>query len=93
MPAILNYMAYMYFDPGNVTHGNWIDMASRCRSVAVSREPSVDRQQHPLVATVGSRSCAGCDASRKGLRYERQVCSSFSYDSPVSYMDVHTYIL
>lgn len=52
-------------------------MVSWCRSDVVSREPSVDRQQHPLVATVGGRSCARCEASGRGLQCERKVCSSF----------------
>lgn len=52
-------------------------MVSWCRSAVVSREPSVDGQQHPLVATVGGRSCARCEASGRGLRCERKVCSSF----------------
>lgn len=59
---------------------NWIDMVSLCRRAVVSGEPSVDRQQHPLVTTVGGGCHTGHEASGKGLQHRRQVCSSFSYN-------------
>lgn len=61
------------------TNAYWIDMSSLCRSAVVSREPSVDRQQHPLAATVGGRSSTRREVSGKGLQCGRQVCSSLSY--------------
>lgn len=46
----------------------------------MSGESSVDRQQLTLVASVGGRSYAGCEASGKCLQCQPKVWSFFSYD-------------
>lgn len=72
--AVFRYMAYIYFVEGfKKRYTDCVNMISCCRSAAVSRESSVDRQQHPLAATVGGRGCTGYEATGQTLQCKKQV--------------------